>query len=80
MLTFWGIEFDTQELDVRLLIEKLVNLKEKIKDVLRSKTVTLKDMQSLLWLFNFACKVVVPGRTFCHRLINSTIGVWKPFH
>ena len=65
---------------MRLPIEKLVNLKEKIKVVLRSKKVTLKDMQSLLGLLNFACKVVVPGRTFCRRLINSAIGVRKPFH
>ena len=75
VLTSLGIEFDTQELVMRLLIEKLVNLKEKIKVVLRIK----KDMQSLLRLLNFACKVVVTGRTFCRRLLNSTIGVRKPF-
>ena len=80
MLTFLGIEFDTQKLVMRLPTEKLANLKEKIEVVLQSKKVTLKDMQSLLGFLNFACKVVVPGRTFCRRLINSTIGVRKPFH
>ena len=48
--------------------------------MLQSKKVTLKDMQSLLGLLNFACKVVVPGHTFCRRIINSTIGVKKPFN
>ncbi|KAJ8308238.1 hypothetical protein KUTeg_013112 [Tegillarca granosa] len=37
-------------------------------------------MQSLIGSVNFACKVVSPGRTFCRRLINSTIGLSKPFH
>jgi hypothetical protein len=52
---------------MRLPIEKPINLKEKINVVLRSKKATLKDMQSLLGLLNFVCKVVVPG-TFCRRL------------
>ena len=37
-------------------------------------------MQSLLGLPNFACKVVSPGRAFCRRLINATIGIKKPYH
>ena len=37
-------------------------------------------MQSLLGLLNFACKVVSPGRAFCRRLINATIGIKKRFH
>ncbi|VDI48875.1 Hypothetical predicted protein [Mytilus galloprovincialis] len=80
LLMFLGIEFDTQNLIMRLPNEKLVKLSQKIRDTLDSSKITLKDMQSLLWLLNFACKVVAPGRTFCRRLINSTIGeeVQKP--
>ncbi|KAJ8308242.1 hypothetical protein KUTeg_013116 [Tegillarca granosa] len=44
------------------------------------KKTNLKSMQSLIGSLNFACKVVSPGRTFCRRLINSTIGLSKPFH
>lgn len=41
------------------------------------KKVTLKDMQSItcISLLNFACSVVVPGRTFLRRLINLTCGL-----
>lgn len=41
------------------------------------KKVTLKDMQSItcISLLNFACSVVVPGRTFLRRLISLTCGL-----
>lgn len=35
-------------------------------------------MQSIIGLLNFACSVVVPGRTFLRRLINLTCGVTNP--
>ena len=39
------------------------------------KKVTLKELQSLIGLLNFACSVVTPGRVFLRRLINLTIGI-----
>ena len=42
--------------------------------------ITLKEMQSLLGLLNIAYKVVSPGRAFCRRLINATMGIKKPHH
>ncbi|CAG2246681.1 unnamed protein product [Mytilus edulis] len=78
LLTFLGIEFDKQNLIMRLPNEKLVKLSQ--KDTLDSSKITLKDMQSLLELLNFACKVVAPGRTFCRRLINSAMGVRKSYY
>ena len=80
LLMFLGIDIDTQNLIMRLPNEKLVKLSQKIRDTLDSSKITLKDMQSLLGLLNFACKVVAPGRTFCRRLINSTIGVRKSYY
>ena len=44
------------------------------------KSVTLKELQSLIGLLNFACCVVVPGRAFLRRLIDLTRGVRKPTH
>ena len=46
---------------------------------MHAKKVTLKQLQSLIGLLNFACNVVSPGRTFCRRLINATIGVDKSY-
>ena len=44
------------------------------------KSVTLKELQSLIGLLNFACCVVVPGRAFLRRLIDLTKGIRKPTH
>ena len=45
------------------------------------RSVTLKQLQSLIGLLNYAYKVVIPGRAFLRKVINLTIGVSKPhFH
>ena len=40
----------------------------------------LVDFQSLIGTLQFACKVVVPGRTFLLRMIYLTSGVPSRFH
>ncbi len=52
----------------------------KIDDMYRRKKVSLRQLQSLIGSLNFACKVVIPGRTFLRRLIDLTKGVYKPNH
>ena len=42
------------------------------------KKATLKELQSLLVFFNFACSVIVPGRPFLRHVIDLTVGVPKP--
>ena len=44
------------------------------------KTMTLHDFQLLLGHLNFACKVVVLGRTFLCRLYALTHKAQKPYH
>ena len=41
---------------------------------------TLKNIQSLIGMLNFACQVVVPDRAFCRRLIDSTCNVKQSWH
>ena len=65
-------------MEARLPQEKLVKCRELISDFLRRRKVTLREIQSLTGLLNFACAVVVPGRAFLRRLIDLTIGVRKP--
>ena len=79
-ITFLGIEFDTVHMVLRLPSEKLSNLRLQILSILEKKKVSLRELQSMLGLLNFACRVVRPGRTFCRRLIDSTIGIRKPHH
>lgn len=75
-----GIEFDTINMVMRLPQDKLDNLKQTIHLFLQRKKVTLKSVQSLIGLLNFACETVTPGRAFCRRLIDATVGVKKQRH
>ena len=74
-LAFAGIELDTVAVEARLPLEKLEKCRDLISSFLRRRKVTLKEVQSLAGLLNFACAVVVPGRAFLRRLIDLTIGV-----
>ena len=60
---------------VRILIYRTWPI---LSDFLKRKRVTLKEVQSLNGLLNFACSVIVPGRAFLRRLIDLTIGVRSP--
>ncbi|XP_060587839.1 uncharacterized protein LOC132743320 [Ruditapes philippinarum] len=79
-LVYLGVEFDTVQMSMRLPNDKLVDLRQKIIIAINAKKISLKDMQSLLGSLNFACRVIAPGRAFCRRLIDATIGVIKPHH
>ena len=79
-LIFLGIEFDTTNMVMRLPNEKLLDLRKKIKQVINSKKVTLRDLQSLIGSLIFACQVVIPGRAFCRRLIDATCNLREPHH
>ena len=79
-LTFAGIELDTVSLEARLPVDKKVKAIEQITALMPHKRVTLLELQSIIGLLNFCCRVVWPGRAFLRRLINLTIGPTKPFH
>ena len=51
-----------------------------LRNFYRRRTVTLKELQSLIGLVNFTCIVVAPGRAFLRRLIDLTKGIQKPHH
>ena len=80
LLAFAGIELDTLRMEVRLPPDKIAKCQTLISTFLRRKKVTLREIQSLLGLLNFACSVVVPGRAFLRRLIDLTKGVKFPHH
>ena len=78
VLSFAGIELDTQNMEARLPSDKLTKCRDSIQHFLRRKKITLRELQSLIGLLNFTCSVIVPGRTFLRRLINLTVGVKRP--
>jgi hypothetical protein len=79
-LTFLGLELDSELIEIRLPLDKLGKLKDQLNHFKFKKKATLRELQSLIGLLNFACSVVPPGRAFLRRLIDLTIGLSKPHH
>ena len=67
-------------MELRLPAEKLEKCRRAIASLLNRKSVTLRELQSVIGLLSFACKAIVPGRAFLRRVIDITIGVSQPFH
>lgn len=74
-LTIGGIELNTVLAVSRLLGGKWQHLQEAIWVCWAKKKVTFRELQVLLNHLNFAWKVVVAGRVFCHQLYIVTAGV-----
>ena len=63
-----GIEIDTVAGELRMPLDKLGKLTDMIKHIEARRTITFKELKSLIGLLSFACHVVAPGRTFLRRL------------
>lgn len=59
---------------------KILKCINKIQEAMEQSKLTLKQLQSIIGLLNFACNVVLPGRAFLRRLIDLTIGVKKQYY
>ena len=77
-ISFADIELDSVLVEARLPPNKLVKCLDLITGFLRRRKVTLREMESLTGLFNFACTVVIPGRGFLWYLVDLTIGIYSP--
>ena len=80
VLEFLGIILDSRRMEARLPEDKVVRLKEELHFWLAKRSATLVQLQSLIGVLNFACKVVPAGRAFLQRIISLTVGVTKPHH
>lgn len=80
VITFLGVELDSDKMEARLPSDKIQKITELLGKFNRKKKVTLQELQSLIGLLNFACTVVAPGRPFLRRLIDLTRGISKPNH
>ena len=79
-LEFLGITLDTVALEASLSEEKISKLKGEIEGFLSRRKCTKRELLSLIGSLSFACKVVVPGRVFLHRLITLSCTVRKLDH
>ena len=75
-----GIILDSVRMEARLPQDKLIRINQVINSFKNRWSARLVELQSLIGTLQFACKVVVPGRTFLQRAINLTRGVPSRFH
>ena len=79
-VTVHGILIDTNVMEVSIPKDKLSNMLSLLALFKTRKKCTLKELQSLIGHLNFACLIIVPGRTFLRRLIDLTKGTYNPYH
>lgn len=73
VIQIYGIEIDSSSMVARLPSEKIEKIANLLSDFKRRKKVTVRELQSLLGLLNFACSVIIPGRAFLRRLFDLVI-------
>ncbi|XP_053575778.1 uncharacterized protein LOC128665045 [Bombina bombina] len=77
-LVFLGIEIDTQARLCRLPPDKVQGMLEAVRAAVSNAVISLKQLQSLLGLLNFACRVIPMGRVFNRRLERQLSGRSNP--
>ena len=79
-LEFAGIHLDTVDMSASLPVDKVDKFMNCLDTLSNTKSATLKQIQSLAGMLNFACGVIAPARAFSRRLYNLSTGLTKPFH
>jgi hypothetical protein len=79
-LEFLGIILDTLNMQAKLPAEKVLRIVGLITSVLQRHTITKRELLVLLGHFNFASRVIVPGRSFVSFLIKLSTTVSKLHH
>jgi len=69
-IVIYGIAIDSEAMVARLSQAKNDNILGLLKIFKVRRKVTLRELQSLLGLLNFACSVIIPGRAFLRRLFD----------
>ncbi|KAL5493809.1 hypothetical protein EMCRGX_G015039 [Ephydatia muelleri] len=75
VMTFLGVEIDSEQLTLRLPEEKLTEIRALILSWLHKKVAVARDLKSLVGKLENACKVVRPGRSFLRRMLDLLRGV-----
>ncbi|VDI10949.1 Hypothetical predicted protein [Mytilus galloprovincialis] len=75
VMDFVGITLDVIKQEARLPPDKITKCRHLLEKFSHMKRCTLKELQSLIGVLNFACSVIQPGRAFLRRMINLTMTV-----
>ena len=79
-LEFLGITLDSVHMLALLPTDKLDRARTLLQTWRKRSSCHLKELQSLIGILQFACRVIAPGRTFLRRLIALTCGIKQLYH
>ncbi|KAL9975581.1 hypothetical protein ACROYT_G012757 [Oculina patagonica] len=79
-LTFLGIEIDTVRRQLTLPERILCELRLLLSETTAKRSITKRELQSLVGKLNFAARVVFGGRTFLRRMIDTVNHMRRPHH
>lgn len=80
VVEYLGIFLDSELMEARLPLEKVDRICGIIESFHNRKHCTKKEVLSLLGHMNFACRVILPGRSFVSHLIALSTTVKKLHH
>lgn len=80
VIEYLGIFLDTVKMEARLPRDKVLRIQEAVKSYSIRKSCTKRELLSLLGHLNFACRVILPGRSFISHLIKLSTTVQKLHH
>ncbi len=75
VLTFLGMELDTQQGEVRLPRERLLGLRKKLEEWRGMKSCRKQELLSVMGHLSHACRAVRAGRSFMRRLLDLSATV-----
>lgn len=79
-LEFLGITLDTVKMEARLPANKLQRISRTIESFCERRSVTKRELLSLLGHINFASRVIIQGRSFTSYLLTLAASVKKLHH
>ncbi|XP_061194757.1 uncharacterized protein LOC133202910 [Saccostrea echinata] len=80
VLTFLGIEIDTDNMVIRIPEEKIIDLEKSLLEMLQKTKVTLRELQSLVGSLNFCAKAIPSARAFNRRFCDAMCGIKYSSH
>jgi len=80
ILEYLGLYLDSVKMEARLPENKLERIREIINSFSNCNSCTNRELLSLLGHLNFACRVILPGRSFISYLIGLSTTVKELHH
>ncbi|XP_052695666.1 uncharacterized protein LOC128174070 [Crassostrea angulata] len=80
VLTYLGLEIDTVNMLIKIPKPKVEILKQYVQEFLSRKSVLLKELESLVGMFNFFGKAIRSSRAFNRRFYDAMSGASEAHH